>query len=134
MTCSLKRFIFVSIISQFAHTGNQFRCPWCKEQWLLQNWSWTLSKTSGQCQRGPAGPFETSAIMLFSWQADNFIREVSQGVFKWKLCIRGANAFKNLLTGIKSFDLEMENSKAGRIWGTLSLIDSVVLPSSYSLG
>lgn len=73
-----KRFIFVSIISQLAHNGNQSCCCWCKEQWFLQNWSWTLSKTSGHCQRGPAGPFETSAIMLFSWQVDNFIREVSQ--------------------------------------------------------
>lgn len=32
---------------------------------------------------------------LFSWQADNFIREASQGVFKRKLCTQGANTLKS---------------------------------------
>lgn len=41
---------------------------------------------------------------------------------------------KKLLTGMKCFDLKMENSKAGRIWAILSLIDSVVSLSSNSTG
>lgn len=32
---------------------------------------------------------------VFSWLADNFFREVSQGVFKRKLCAQGANALKS---------------------------------------
>lgn len=38
----------------------------------------------------------------------------------------GSKHIKKLLTGTKCFDVKMENSKAGRIWGILSLIDSVV--------
>lgn len=45
-----------------------------------------------------------------------------------------SKCIKKLLTGMKCFDVKMENSKAGRIWGILSLIDSVVSLSSYSTG
>lgn len=38
----------------------------------------------------------------------------------------GSKRIKKLLTGMKCFDVKMENSRAGRIWGILSLIDSVV--------
>lgn len=67
-----------SLSSQLAHTENQFLCLSCKEWWFVHNWSWPLSET-GHWQRGPEGPFVTSALVLLSWQADNFIREVSQG-------------------------------------------------------
>ena len=37
-----------------------------------------------------------------------------------------SKSIKKLLTGMKCFDVKMENSRAGRIWGILRLIDSVV--------
>lgn len=78
MTISFKQFIFVCYLHS-AHTlkTNSF-APGAKKV-VSPELNWTLSETSGQCQRGPEGAFVTFALLLLSWQADSSIREVSQG-------------------------------------------------------
>ena len=127
--------LYLSSLSSVNTLKASFLCCWYKEWWFVHIGSWPLSAIPDHWQRGPEGSCVTSALVLFSWQADNFIREVSQGESLNGSCAYEEQIhFKKLLTGMKCFDLKMENSKAGRIWAILSLIDSVVSLSSNSMG
>lgn len=71
--------LYLSSLSSVNTLKASFLCCWYKEWWFVHIGSWPLSAIPDHWQRGPEGSCVTSALVLFSWQADNFIREVSQG-------------------------------------------------------
>lgn len=96
MTFSFQWFIFASVVFTVCTQWKPISLPQCKERWFLHNWSWTLiwsirslSKRSWR----PLCNFCVNVALLASRQPHE--RSQPRRVFKWKLCIRGANALKS---------------------------------------
>lgn len=117
MIFACKQVIFVFIIFS-EHTESQFslllvqRMVVCPHRKLA-----IICNTRSLTKKGFWRVLCYFCISVVLWQADNFIqRSQPRKSLNGSCAYEEQMHFKKLLTGMKCFDLKMENSKAGRIW------------------